>query len=40
MPDWTENLITDGEGARRLLRDSRRVAGVGIKAEAGAGQRA
>jgi hypothetical protein len=38
MADWSENLIADGEGARRVLRDARRVAVLGIKTEAAAGQ--
>lgn len=38
MPDWTDNLIADGEGARQILRDARRVAVLGIKTEAAAGQ--
>lgn len=38
MTEWTDNLIADGEGARRILRDSRRVAVLGIKTAAAAGQ--
>ena len=38
MADWSENLISDGEGARRVLRDAKRVAVLGIKTEAAAGQ--
>lgn len=38
MADWSENLITDGEGVRQVLRDAKRVAVLGIKTEAAAGQ--
>ncbi len=38
MAEWSENLITDGEGVRQVLRDARRVAVLGIKTEAAAGQ--
>ena len=38
MSDWRENLVGDGEGAREILREARRVAVVGIKTEAAAGQ--
>lgn len=38
MSDWRENLIEDSEGAREILREARRVAVVGIKTEAAAGQ--
>lgn len=38
MPDWSENLVTDGEGVRQVLRDAKRVAVLGIKTEAAAGQ--
>ena len=38
MAEWSENLITDGEGARQVLRDAKRVAVLGIKTEAAAGQ--
>ena len=36
--DWTQNLIQDGAEARALLRDARRIAVLGIKTEAQAGQ--
>jgi predicted CoA-binding protein len=32
--DWRENLIETGEGIRQLLRETRRVAVLGIKTEA------
>jgi hypothetical protein len=38
MADWSENLISDGEGVRQVLRDAKRVAVLGIKTEAAAGQ--
>jgi len=38
MPEWSDNLIADGEGARRILREARRVAVLGIKTEIAAGQ--
>ncbi|MBV9775307.1 MAG: CoA-binding protein [Gemmatimonadetes bacterium] len=36
--DWQANLIEDSEGVRRILRDARRIAVLGIKTEAAAGQ--
>ena len=36
--DWARNVIKDGEEARVLLRDARRIAVLGIKTEAQAGQ--
>lgn len=38
MADWRENLVEDGAGVRDILRDSRRVAVLGIKTEAQSGQ--
>ncbi len=38
MQEWSDNLIADGEGARRILREARRVAVLGIKTETAAGQ--
>lgn len=38
MPEWSDNLIADGEGARRILGEARRVAVLGIKTEIAAGQ--
>lgn len=38
MPTWRENLIEDDERIRRLLADTHRVAVLGIKTEAQAGQ--
>ncbi|HEV2150368.1 MAG TPA: CoA-binding protein [Longimicrobiaceae bacterium] len=38
MADWRDNLVEDGAGARELLRDARRVAVLGIKTGAAAGQ--
>lgn len=38
MADWSDNVIADGEGAREVLRDARRVAVLGIKTEVAAGQ--
>jgi hypothetical protein len=40
MADWRENLIQTDEGIRTLLRDTRRVAVLGIKTEAQADQAA
>lgn len=37
-PDWQANLIEDAEGIRAILRDARRIAVLGIKTEAAAGQ--
>ena len=36
--DWTQNLVQDSAEARALLRDARRIAVLGIKTEAQAGQ--
>ena len=36
--DWKAHLIEDAEGVRRIVRQSRRVAVLGIKTEAQAGQ--
>jgi predicted CoA-binding protein len=36
--DWQANLIEDSEGIRQILRDARRIAVLGIKTEAAAGQ--
>lgn len=36
--DWQANLIEDAEGIRQILRDARRIAVLGIKTEAAAGQ--
>src|SRR5215212_4080014 len=38
MADWTANLIEDDEGIRAILAECRRVAVLGIKTEAQAGQ--
>jgi predicted CoA-binding protein len=38
MADWRDNLVEDGAGAREVLRGARRVAVLGIKTEAAAGQ--
>jgi predicted CoA-binding protein len=38
MDDWKQNLLDDDEGIRRLLSETRRVAVLGIKTEAQAGQ--
>jgi hypothetical protein len=36
--DWRQNLVTTSEGIAQLLRDTRRIAVLGIKTEAQAGQ--
>ena len=36
--DWKQNLITDQQGLRELLAETRRIAVLGIKTEAHAGQ--
>lgn len=36
--DWRENLVTTDEGIRAMLADTRRVAVLGMKTEAQAGQ--
>jgi predicted CoA-binding protein len=33
MADWRSHLIDDDEGIRRILRDTRRIAVIGIKME-------
>jgi predicted CoA-binding protein len=33
MTDWRSHLIDDGAGIRRILRDTRRIAVLGIKVE-------
>ena len=38
MSDWQKNLVTDDAGAHRILRDSRRLAILGIKPESHATQ--
>lgn len=38
MSEWRDNLIEDARGIQSLLRDTRRVAVLGIKTEAQAGQ--
>src|SRR5512142_47505 len=38
MSDWQQNLIEDDAGAFRILRDSKRVAVLGIKTEQQAAQ--
>lgn len=38
MPDWERNLVDDDAGIRAILADCRRVAVLGIKTEAQAGQ--
>lgn len=38
MTDWKANLITDGEGIRRVLRDTKTIAVLGIKPESHADQ--
>ena len=38
MADWQENLIDDPEGIRRVWAETKRVAVLGIKTEAQAGQ--
>jgi uncharacterized protein len=40
MDDWRQNLVTTDEGIAEILRDTRRVAVLGIKTEAQAGQAA
>ncbi|MGE5524904.1 MAG: CoA-binding protein [Rhodospirillaceae bacterium] len=40
MADWRDNLIETNEGIKALLRDTRRVAVLGIKTEAQADQAA
>ena len=34
MTDWRENLVTSGEAIARILRETRRIAVLGIKTEA------
>lgn len=36
--DWQDNLITTDEGAREILRESRRIAVLGIKPESRSGK--
>ncbi len=36
--DWRQNLVTTSDGIAQLLRDTKRVAVLGIKTEAQAGQ--
>ncbi|HEY0022833.1 MAG TPA: CoA-binding protein [Longimicrobium sp.] len=36
--DWRQNLVTTSDGIAQLLRDTRRIAVLGIKTEAQAGQ--
>jgi predicted CoA-binding protein len=36
--DWRQNLVTTSEGIAEILRDTRRIAVLGIKTEAQAGQ--
>jgi predicted CoA-binding protein len=38
MEEWRDNLIDDDAGVRELLRSARRIAVLGIKTEAQAGQ--
>ncbi|HEX2092356.1 MAG TPA: CoA-binding protein [Longimicrobiaceae bacterium] len=38
MADWHANLVEDSAGIRELLRTARRIAVLGIKTEAAAGQ--
>ncbi|MDQ3265089.1 MAG: CoA-binding protein [Myxococcota bacterium] len=38
MADYTENLIEDEAGVRQAVRDSKRIAVLGIKTEAQSGQ--
>ena len=38
MSDWRDNLIEDADGIRELLAQTRRIAVLGIKTEAQAGQ--
>jgi predicted CoA-binding protein len=40
MESWQQNLVNDDAGIRRILADTRRVAVLGIKTEAAAGQAA
>lgn len=40
MADWKDNILTDDAKIRELLRSTRRVAVLGIKTEAQAGQAA
>ncbi|HZG43098.1 MAG TPA: CoA-binding protein [Longimicrobium sp.] len=36
--DWRQNLVTTGDGIAQLLRETKRIAVLGIKTEAQAGQ--
>jgi uncharacterized protein len=38
MSDWRDNLVETSDGIQAILRDSRRVAVLGIKTEAQSGQ--
>jgi predicted CoA-binding protein len=38
MEDWRQNIVNDDAGIRRILADTKRVAVLGIKTEAAAGQ--
>ena len=38
MTDWRANLVEDSAGIREVFRDTRRIAVLGIKTEAQAGQ--
>jgi predicted CoA-binding protein len=38
MEDWRQNLVDDDAGIGRILRDTKRIAVLGIKTEAAAGQ--
>jgi len=38
MADWRDNLVESREGMAAMLRDTRRIAVLGIKTEAQAGQ--
>ena len=38
MDDWRENLVDDDDGMRELLRETKRIAVLGIKPESHAGQ--
>jgi predicted CoA-binding protein len=40
MADWKENLITDEQGIKAMLRDTRTIAVLGIKPESHASQAA
>jgi predicted CoA-binding protein len=40
MTDWKANLITDGEGIRQVLRETKTIAVLGIKPESHAAQAA